>query len=337
MDLFDFGFFRGLVGLDRGHREAYAPQHSGVGDDEWREGEEGEARVEEDDSNQNFFQFRVLTDPLEIHKFFEKEMEQMFKEFGGIGGIMGQRKMLEDFPSRLEELPIIPESGGQTDRDLMLKPESEMVSPGFGRDRRIEDQDLDEQNITSEHLDKLFKNPNHKTEIQSKRDFPSLQDEDRLHGQDGGNHWGGVFSSPGSGFNSYSLSKSIRTVQMPDGSIETEERTRNPDGSESVIIKRRVGDREETINQDGTLVPYSGGGGAGGCLPLDPFQHQPHLPQMFGHMFSGMLGGGHQYHPGREGQQPHSSRDDLLPPGVAPPSDRLFTTLFSQFFGDQRR
>ncbi len=58
---------------------------------------------------------------LEIHKFFEREMEQMFKEFDGIGGIMGQQKMLEDFPSRIEELP---DAGSQTDRDLMLKSDS---------------------------------------------------------------------------------------------------------------------------------------------------------------------------------------------------------------------
>lgn len=53
-------------------------------------------------------------------------MEQMFQDFGGIGGIMGQRKMLEDFPSRFEELPLSdrPDSGGQTDRDLMLKSDS---------------------------------------------------------------------------------------------------------------------------------------------------------------------------------------------------------------------
>ena len=30
-------------------------------------------------------------------------MEQMFKDFGGIGGIMGQKKYLEeDFPSRFQ-------------------------------------------------------------------------------------------------------------------------------------------------------------------------------------------------------------------------------------------
>ena len=48
-------------------------------------------------------------------------MEQMLKDFGGLGGIMGQHKMLDEFPSRFQELP---DSGNQTDRDLMLKPES---------------------------------------------------------------------------------------------------------------------------------------------------------------------------------------------------------------------
>ena len=47
-------------------------------------------------------------------------------------------------------------------------------------------------------------------------------------GHKDGSHLGGGFGSPGSGFrfNSYSFSRSIRTVQKPDGTIETEERTR---------------------------------------------------------------------------------------------------------------
>ena len=62
-------------------------------------------------------------------------MEQMFKEFGGIGGIMDQRKFLEDLPSRFQELPPDRDGGGgvggrggetndQYDRDFMLKQDS---------------------------------------------------------------------------------------------------------------------------------------------------------------------------------------------------------------------
>ena len=93
---------------------------------------------------------------------------------------------------------------------------------------------------------------------------------------------------------------------------------RNPDGTESVIIKRRVGSQEETIHQDGALVPYSDA--------FPPYHHhQPNLPSLFGHLFPGMLG--------RDG--PANGRDEMLP--HAPPSDRMFSSLFSQFFGDQRR
>ena len=87
-----------------------------------------------------------------------------------------------------------------------------------------------------------------------------------------------------------------------------------------MIIKRRVGSQEETIHQEGPLVPY-----ADGC---PPHHHQPDLPNLFGHLFSGMLGGR-----GRDG--PAHGRDEMLPP--APPADRMFSSLFSQFFGDQRR
>jgi len=308
-------------------------------------------RGNEEDENQGqstedippSFQFRVFTDPLEIHKFFEREMEQMFQEFGGIGGIMGQRKMLEDLPSRFEEMPGSPESGGLTDRHHMLKSDSELISPGLSVDkgREDQDQDLDNQNISSHHLDLLFKNKDHTPDIPFKRNAPS-------HNDGTISPWGGgVFSSPGSGFHSFSFSKSVRTVQRPDGSIETEERTRNPDGTESVIIKRRVDDREETIHQDGTVLPYSSNGGVSGFSDgglQDPFPDQPQFPQIFGQMFPGMFGGGYGH-----GCAPHQQRDedinshireDIFQPPTynrVPPSDRMFSSLFSQFFGDQRR
>jgi len=333
MEPFDFGrFFRGFLGLDR-HRDLR------------KDFSQEDEREEEGDYDQHqsfgekspFFTFRVFTDPLEIHKFFEREMEQMFQEFGGIDGIMGQRKKLEDFPSRFEELPLSerPDSGGQTDRDLMLKSESEIISPGLSLDKRWEDQDhdLDDQSISSHHLDQLFKNKEQTSEL------PTTRRESPSHNDGSNNPWGGggVFSSPGSGFHSFSFSKSVRTVQKPDGSIETEERTRNGDGTESVIIKRRVGDREETIHQDGTVLPYSG--------PQDPFQQQPQFPQIFGHLFPGMFGGGHSH--GGWGPNQHrdddlrgQNREDLYQPPTeyrAPPSDRMYSSLFSQFFGDQPR
>jgi len=311
MDPFDFGrFFRGFLGLGKRDEEVYSPIQR-YNDREGDEIYQQEERGQEGDPNQNFFHFRVCTDPLEIHKFFEREMEQMFKEFGGLGGIMGQQKMLEDFPSRIEELP---DAGSQTDRDLMLKSDSELISPKFGgriRDEIREDTDLDGENISSDQLYQLLKD----------KENPSIDSGRYKHSDDrqrDGSHFGGGFGSPGSGFHSYSFSRSIRTVQKPDGTIETEERTRNPDGTESVIIKRRVGSQEETIHQDGALVPYS-----------DAFpphhQLQPNLPSLFGHLFPGMLG--------RDG--PANGRDEMLP--HAPPSDRMFSSLFSQFFGDQRR
>merc|ERR1719435_641909 len=204
MDPYDFGrFFRGILGFQRGvhedhfeRRERDRDVSTPNCDDDLRGGVEGD--------DNNFFSFRVFTDPLEIHKFFEKEMEQMFKDFGGIGGIMGQKKYLEeDFPSRFQELPNNPES----DRDLMLKSESERVSPRVGDSKLgldVQDRDLDNENITSDHLDKLLKSRN-----RSDDQFKMIP---REYHQDDGNPWQGMLGR----HHQFSFSYSSKSIQKPD-------------------------------------------------------------------------------------------------------------------------
>jgi len=336
MDPYDFGrFFRGILGFQRGvhedhfeRRERDRDVSTPNCDDDLRGGVEGD--------DNNFFSFRVFTDPLEIHKFFEKEMEQMFKDFGGIGGIMEQKKYLEeDFPTRFQELPNNPES----DRDLMLKPESERVSPRVGENRflmELKDEDLDNENITSDQLDKLMKSRSRREE--------HFTMAPREHQQDHGNPWHGMFSgSPGHHF---SFSFSSKSIQKPDGSIQIEERTRNPDGTESVTIKRRKGNEETIIHQE--RHSNDAGGGYLDQNPdpnnilapyhphQDPFKHFNMMPGL-GQLFSGLFGG-HD----NQSQPPFGDVSDgrgggghpPVPP--APPSDRIFSSLFSQLFRDGR-
>jgi len=334
MDPYDFGrFFRGIFGFQRGK---YEDQLQRGGDDRdigTPSCEDELRRGGNEGGGNNSFNFNVFSDPLEIHKFFEREMEQMFKDFGGIGGIMGQKKYLEeDFPSRFQELPNNPES----DRDLMLKSESERVSPRVGDSKLgldVQDRDLDNENITSDHLDKLLKSGN-----RSDDQFKMIP---REYHQDDGNPWQGMLGS-----HQFSFSYSSKSIQKPDGSIQIEERTRNPDGTESIIIKRRIGNEETIIHQEGH--PDDGARGYQDQNPnrelapfhphQDPFKTFSMMPG-FGHFFSGLFGGHekHQSGPlfGDEGDRRGGGCSPVPPP--APPSDRIYSSLFSQLFGDGRR
>ena len=64
MDPFDFGrFFRGFLGLGKRDEEVYSPIQR-YNDREGDEIYQHEERGQEGDPNQNFFHFRVCTDPL---------------------------------------------------------------------------------------------------------------------------------------------------------------------------------------------------------------------------------------------------------------------------------
>jgi len=298
MDPGDFHkMFRGFFGLNRPPSD-----HSGP-----RQGDREENLLREDrgpEQNREFFNFSVLSDPLEMHRFFEQQMEQMFKDFGGR---LDHRGMLEN---EERDWPVFegyrPFSGGPSDRDMMLKHDD-------SAHRRGEDSDFDGQRFSADDLTDLLKARQGEVE----RPVSKLQPEPRDDNPE--SIFGGFFNPGGQ---SFSYSRSTRTIRRPDGSIHTEERCRNPDGSETVKI---------TINgeeQSPDMPPP---------LPGQP----PHPGREFG-LFSG---GESELHRGwnwpfslprdqGEGTGPEFGQSIRTDPDLsAPPADRQYSSLFSKFFG----
>jgi len=294
MDPGDFHkIFRGFFGLNRpSHRE---PEDNLLREDSGPE------------QNREFFNFSVLSDPLEMHRFFEQQMEQIFKDFGGR---LEHRGMLEDegrHSPRFEENR--PFSGVPSDRDMMLKNDD-------SAHRRGEDSDFDGKHLSADDLTDLLK------ARQGEVERPVSKFEPDSRGNSPESFFGG-FLNPGG--QSFSYSRSTRTIRRPDGSVHTEERCRNPDGSETVKI---------TINGEEQSPD----------MPPPPSGQPPFPGREFG-LFTGEsdelyrgwqwpLGSPRDRHEdprgtGPEFEQPGRSYSDLAPP----PADRQYSSLFSKFFG----
>ena len=200
-----------------------------------------------DGFNFNSRGFNVLTDPLEMNRFFDQQLDEMLKMFGhsfGFGsgrnyGGLGDNRMIP-----LEE----PDNDDQSyPRDFMLKD---------GQQPRV-DTEVDSDNVDMRELDQLMKY----------RDSPG-----RPHHQDQNpaNIWG-LFSPPSfdrrempnegghgpSNFYSFGSSMTQRSVTGPDGRLETTRTVRNSDGSEVVTVTKQMGDKsyEQITNRskDGSI------------------------------------------------------------------------------------
>jgi len=255
-----------------------------------RESPDDDVRAERPNSNN----FQVFTDPSEIHRFFEHQMEEMFREFKGIGDILDRNVFLEDWSNPARSRGIIQEDEF-TDRDMMLKHDD------YSSRVRKQDQDFDDKKLTAEDLSELFKartesddNDKPMNDIIRKGfdDIPMTRKFDCVpHESDEGS------------IRTFSYSRSMKTVRRPDGSIEVEERTSNPDGSETVTIRRSV---------DGSTNEFA-------SVFQDP-----------GELFSGKFGlrfGPPTFQLPKNEQGPESETPE------GPVADKKYASIFSKFFG----
>jgi len=237
MDPHDLGrFLRGFIGFsDRGF------PNSGTRQDD----------VEESEDNSQFEPpgprqvdpFSVLTDPLQMHRFFEQQMDDMLRNFGG-SVFRGLGVPKEDWPA-ITAPEHHPSESQESKRDFMLKDDDSRTMP-----RR--DLDLDDKMDTMD-FDKLFGGKNEQSISQNKPTvrsevIPGLEHPLREPQQRGGGHWS----------QSWGTSMTSRTVTRGDGSSETTRTVRNSDGSQTVTVVRQVGDQrtEETrqMGPDGREV-----------------------------------------------------------------------------------
>jgi len=145
---------------------------------------------EDDDNNPNEERnnwrpgFHVFTNPLDMERFFNQQMDEMIKSFGIFGSFRDQNERNNGFPAI--DIPRHQQREGQNfsecdkgSREFMLKEDYDrkLKSPGYiAPDTKIDtlgpdnfqngmqiqkntDKDLDDRGVDSEDLNKLFKNP----------------------------------------------------------------------------------------------------------------------------------------------------------------------------------
>ena len=171
-------------------------------------------------NNNNSRGFTVYSDPLEIHKYFDQQMDEMLKMFGhsfGFGGFSNggafggfdrndDRMIPFQPPPNREEGNV----GGDV-RDFMLKDE--------GQPKVDSEADWNQMDMTE--IDKLMKNHNHsRREEDNSRLQPFMfQDEDNKFRQN---------RNPGS-FYSFGSSMSEKSVRNSNGGVETTTTIRSVD------------------------------------------------------------------------------------------------------------
>ncbi|KAK9882481.1 hypothetical protein WA026_021822 [Henosepilachna vigintioctopunctata] len=176
-------------------------------------------------SNFDGSRYDAFSDPLEMHRYFEDQMNKILRnfdifEFGGNDSFFG------DIPESgegnifgtLEQYPFIEEvPEGSELRDQFLKPGYEKPTQKHSFDKT--DKDLDENHLSIRDLDsvvtgKFFKN---------KQEHPNVTS--RFFGK----------------------SISTKTVMNPDGSIEIHKTVRDNEGNEETTVTRKIGNKEHSV------------------------------------------------------------------------------------------
>ncbi|KAK9720514.1 hypothetical protein QE152_g22019 [Popillia japonica] len=208
-----FNFFKGFFGPSDPRDDV--PQNFGRREHFLRD-EEGQFSRGFLDERDDHMGFNVFSNPLEMHRYFESQLNSMLKSFGipGEGSIFGFNEGHSDsfpnFPEGPEQSQI-----PSTDelRDQYLKPGYQQPNSG-GRDKS--DSDLDGK-INSSDLDSIFKD-----EPQTLQPY---QPQPRIH----------------------TFGKQImKTFTNHNGIIQSQQTIRDHEGNEEVIVTHKRGDQEYT-------------------------------------------------------------------------------------------
>lgn len=210
-----YSFFRSLFGFPDRPQNFQRPDDPGL-IDEFRNPIWGS---DEEDSDDEFrhggasshFGFNVLTDPLEMHRFFEQQMNEMLKSF--------QHWNMPDIFG-LPNVPAIeyPEERKSTNlRDQVLK-------PGYTQAKTQHDEKVDtdlDAKVRKSGIGSLIK--------EGEAPYVQITPKNPSYG----------------GFTSKSIIR--RSSRRPDGSVEQEEIVRDSAGNEKRTVTRTIGDQSHII------------------------------------------------------------------------------------------
>ncbi|XP_011314801.1 HCLS1-associated protein X-1 [Fopius arisanus] len=161
------------------------------------------------------FHFEIFTDPFEMTRYFESQMDTMMKDFFSFGLGEGKEIPFEGFSQ------IMPPNQQERDlRDEVLKPGYTLPPPNHGVDIPKCDEDLDGK--------------------------VDLKDFSRV--------WNGTAEPEGEltspqpfKFRSFGQSIVSQTIRRPDGSIEERRTTKDNEGNSETIVKHRMGEKIHTV------------------------------------------------------------------------------------------
>ncbi|OXU30887.1 hypothetical protein TSAR_002608 [Trichomalopsis sarcophagae] len=256
-----FEFFRNLFGKGPAQEP---PQHRFEEDQSYRDGFRNPIWQTDDDEDDisdfsnrhpaNRFQFRIFSDPFEMTRFFETQMDDMMRNFFGFGNGFGNNTNIflpfgnENALPMPGENPVgkgprdevlkaeVPDSklglddfisglpfsdrkfGGKGPVDEVLKPSYEMPD---SNSKKL-DSDIDGK-IKSDELAKIWKGPSTSQDVESFTTTPQFS------------------------IRSFGSSVSTQIVRRPDGSMEERRTVRDSDGNEEIKITRQIGDKMHTI------------------------------------------------------------------------------------------
>ncbi|XP_015603977.1 HCLS1-associated protein X-1 [Cephus cinctus] len=225
-----FNFFQNLFAGGNNQRppndryeEHWEPRHS-FRNPIWQNDEDDDDEIGDNDfrNPRHGFHFHIFSDPLQITKFFETEMDNMLKGF--FSGF-GQGEITSPFGND-EVFKALPHGKPQRKenlRDEFLKPGYEQPAldqSGFSKPKV--DADLDGK-VSTDELMKVWTKPSTSQEIQT--------------------------YSPNRQFNIQSFGKSIitRSIRRPDGTMEQHRTVKDSEGNEETTVTRQIGDKTHTV------------------------------------------------------------------------------------------
>lgn len=231
-----YNFFRSIFGLPRRpdeedpfRRESYNYPPEDYERNAWRNDHYEDDDIEEiGPLEEQPFGFKIFSSPHEIHRFFEKQMNEMMKTFQmfdsdpmiGIGDFHSIEPPHDDYDGD--------DGGPRTGRSLrdeLFKPGYQYKRPGIKGhlEDKKEDYDLDESLKGSSLGEILDAKPSLRIGVDDELPSPGLQT--RVFGK----------------------SVTSKTVRKPDGSVEHHKTIRDSQGNEETTITRQIGDKKHTV------------------------------------------------------------------------------------------
>ncbi|CAG9862744.1 unnamed protein product [Phyllotreta striolata] len=196
--------FRKIFGLNRDDERSERQYR--------RNSERNDFLRDEEHPNDHFSRkgFDIFTDPLQMHQYFEQEMNNILKSFG----FQEFGNFSQQFDST--NIPAL-EASPDDLRDQFLKPG--YVKPESPSD--MVDKDLDEK-VKSGNFDSLL-NDKSTNIVPYKPPFS------------------------GNRFFSHGTSESYKSIAKPDGSVETHRTKRDSHGNEETTVCHKIGDKEYCV------------------------------------------------------------------------------------------